>query len=60
MEQFNICVLQLRNCNGVNPCPLHNEVDKIKTRLFDELSQTTIADLLTNDKKLFIKSLATV
>lgn len=60
MEQFNICVLQLRNCNGINPCPLHHEVDKIKTRLFDELSQTTIADLLTNDKKLFIKSLATI
>lgn len=60
MEQFNICVLQLRNCNRINPCPLHNEVDKIKSRLFEELSQTTIADLLTNDKKLFIKSLATI
>jgi len=60
MEQYNVCVLQLRNCNGVNPCPLHHEVDKIKNRLFEVLSQTTIADLLTNDKKLFIKSLATI
>jgi len=23
MEQFNTCVLKLRKCNKVNPCPLH-------------------------------------
>jgi Rrf2 family protein len=60
MDQFNFCVLQLRNCNKTNPCPLHNEADKIKTRLFEVLNQTTIGDLLTADKKLFIKSLATI
>lgn len=59
MEQFNICVLQLRNCNGINPCPLHQDAEQIKTKLLTVLNQTTIADLLTNDKKLFIKSLAT-
>jgi len=59
MEQFNICVLQLRNCNGINPCPLHQDADEIKTKFLNVLNQTTIADLLTNDKKMFIKSLAT-
>jgi Rrf2 family protein len=59
MEQFNICVLQLRNCNGINPCPLHQDAEQIKTKLLTVLNQTTIADLLTNNKKLFIKSLAT-
>ncbi len=59
MAQFNICVLQLRNCNGINPCPLHQDADEIKTKFLNVLNQTTIADLLTNDKKMFIKSLAT-
>jgi Rrf2 family protein len=59
MEQFNACVLQLRTCSGENPCPLHPEIDKTKTKLHEILSQTTIADLLIDDKILFIKSLAT-
>jgi Rrf2 family protein len=58
-DQFNICVLQLRTCKGVNPCPLHDEVDGIKNRLLQVFNQTTIGDLLNNDKKLFIRSLAT-
>jgi DNA-binding IscR family transcriptional regulator len=52
-------VLQLRTCKGVNPCPLHDEVDGIKNRLLQVFNQTTIGDLLNNDKKLFIRSLAT-
>ena len=59
MEQFNVCVLQFRNCNGVNQCPLHHEAEEIKTKLLAVLKQTTLADLLMDDKKDFIKSLAT-
>jgi len=59
MEQFHLCVLQLRSCNGTNPCPLHKEAEGIKNKLLTLLNQTTIADLLTNDKKGLIKSLAT-
>jgi Rrf2 family iron-sulfur cluster assembly transcriptional regulator len=59
MEQFNICVLQLRTCNGINPCPLHEEVEDIKNRLLKVFNQTTISDLLNDNKKVFIKSLAT-
>lgn len=59
-EQFNLCVLQLRTCNGINPCPLHKEVDGIKENLKNLFIQTTIEDLLKDDKKEFIKSLATI
>lgn len=59
MEQFNLCVLQLRNCNGVNPCPLHAETEIVKNKLLKVFHYTTIADLLSNDKKVLIKSLAT-
>lgn len=58
MEQFNICVLQFRNCSQINPCPLHQESELIKTKFLNVLRQTTIADLLLDDKKVFIKSLS--
>ena len=60
IEQFNLCVLQMRTCDGINPCPLHNEVEKIKIDLKNLFSTTTITDLLKEDKKDFIRSLATV
>ena len=60
VEQFNLCVLQLRTCNGVNPCPLHDEVDIIKQNLQRLFMNTTIGDLVKEDKNEFIKSLATV
>lgn len=58
MKQFNVCVLQLRSCDNINPCPLHVEMDQIKTRLMAVLNETTIADLMNDDKKIFINSLA--
>ena len=60
MEQFNDCVLQLRSCDKINPCPLHIEMDMVKQRLMKVLNETTVADLLRDDKKIFINSLATV
>lgn len=60
VNQFNICVLQLRTCNGINPCPLHDEVDAIKENLQKLFTQTTIADLLKEEKNESIKSLATI
>ena len=59
MEQFNVCVLQFRNCNEINPCPLHHEADHIKSDFLNVLKHITIADLLSEDKKIFIKSLVT-
>jgi Rrf2 family iron-sulfur cluster assembly transcriptional regulator len=59
LDQFRCCVLQLRECDKLNPCPMHNEVDGIKSKLQEVLTQTTLLDLLTEDKKIFIKSLAT-
>jgi len=58
LDQFNICVLQFRPCNKTNPCPLHIEMDVIKTKLKQVLTETTIQDLLKEDKKIFIDSLS--
>jgi Rrf2 family transcriptional regulator, iron-sulfur cluster assembly transcription factor len=59
MEQFNTCVLKLRKCNKNNPCPLHFQMEQNRSELLRVFSQTTIADLLNQDKKMLIQSIAT-
>ena len=58
MGQFSTCVLKLRNCDKTNPCPLHFLMEKSRDDLLEKFSQTTIADLLKQDKKIFIGSIA--
>ena len=59
MDQFNICVLKLKNCDSANPCPLHAEMDGIKTKFLSVVRETTIGDLVKDNKNDFIKSLST-
>jgi Rrf2 family protein len=58
IEQFNTCVLKLRKCNKNNPCPLHFLMEQSRDDLLKNFSQTTVADLLKQDKKLLIGSIA--
>lgn len=59
LNTFKNCVLHLRVCNAVNPCPLHFQMEKIKRNLHEVLLGTVVADLLKKDKEQFIKSIAT-
>jgi Rrf2 family transcriptional regulator, iron-sulfur cluster assembly transcription factor len=59
MEQFRICVLKLKYCDGTNPCPLHYEMEEIKGKFLTVFRETTIGDLLKDNKTDFIKSLST-
>jgi Rrf2 family iron-sulfur cluster assembly transcriptional regulator len=56
-EQFDICVLQFRNCSKINPCPLHIEMEQIKVAWKELLINTTISDLMSDNRKSFISSL---
>jgi Rrf2 family transcriptional regulator, iron-sulfur cluster assembly transcription factor len=58
-DHFNSCLLSLRKCNASNPCPLHNKFTKHRKGIFNVYSQTTIGDLLRENKPEFIKSIAT-
>lgn len=58
-EYFNSCLLSLRKCNAANPCPLHDRFDECKKGLLEIYSQTTIEQLLVDDKPEFIRSIAT-
>jgi Rrf2 family iron-sulfur cluster assembly transcriptional regulator len=60
MEQFNTCVLKLRKCNKSNPCPLHFLMEKNREDLLKNFSRTTIADLLSQENKILIQSIATI
>jgi len=59
MDQFKICILKLKYCNGINPCPLHNDMQVIRGKFLTVLTETTIGDLLKDSKVNFIKSLST-
>ena len=60
MEQFNTCVLKLRKCSKTNPCPLHFLMEKNRNDLLKNFSQTTVADLLSQENKIGIQSIATI
>ena len=59
MDQFRICVLKLKYCDGINPCPLHEEMEMIRHKFLTVFTETTIDDLLQDNKVDFIKSLST-
>ena len=58
MEQFNMCVLKLKYCNGLNPCPLHHEMEEVKRNYLNVFTKNTIGDLLKDSKSDLLKSLA--
>ena len=58
MEQFSMCVLKLKYCNGLNPCPLHSEMEEIKKNYLNVFTKNTFEDLLKESKSDLLKSLA--
>jgi Rrf2 family iron-sulfur cluster assembly transcriptional regulator len=60
MEQFSMCVLNLKYCNGLNPCPFHYEMDEAKKNYLSVFSRNTFGDLLKDGKSELLKSLAVV
>lgn len=55
---FDTCLLSLRKCNAINPCPLHHKVEAHKNGLMQIYQQTTIGDLMKLEKPEFIRSIA--
>jgi Rrf2 family transcriptional regulator, iron-sulfur cluster assembly transcription factor len=60
LEQFDECVLRLRKCDALHPCPLHAHVRAYKNDLVKIFEQTNINSLLKEDKPDFIKSISTI
>jgi len=59
IQLFDSCALRVKECNPVHPCPLHLQIDGVKSSLKSILSDATIGALLDEDKQDFIQSLST-
>jgi Rrf2 family iron-sulfur cluster assembly transcriptional regulator len=60
LEAFNKCVLRVRECNAMKPCPLHFQMEPVKTKLNSILTNTVIGDMLRNNKTEFLKTISTL
>ena len=58
MEQFSMCVLNSKYCNGLNPCPFHYEMEEVKKNYLNLFTRNTFGDLLKDSKSALLKSLA--
>lgn len=54
------CILKSRNCNALNPCPVHFQFAKIRDDVGRVLRDTTIAELVSGKQQDFIKSLSEI
>lgn len=43
---LNQCMLRMKECNGLNPCAMHSQVESVKNELKSILSTTVIGDLV--------------
>jgi Rrf2 family protein len=50
-NRLSSCLLSLEECNEDKPCPLHDSIFPLKTKLLDSLEHKTIMDL-ANDIEL--------
>lgn len=55
---YSNCVLGLKACSEVNPCPVHEEFKEIKLKLIKMIETNTIADFneKLDSKKYFLKN----
>ena len=48
---FNGCVLGLKYCSDVHPCPIHDEYKSARTKLLKMFNERTIQDITKGSKK---------
>jgi Rrf2 family transcriptional regulator, iron-sulfur cluster assembly transcription factor len=59
-NQLGNCVIKKKNCNPLNPCPVHNDFSKIRADLIQLMSGLIIAKLVKGDHAEFVKSLSEI
>lgn len=50
LDILHTCVLQFKECNGQNPCPLHSRMESLRDTLGKIMMYTTIHDLMMNSQ----------
>lgn len=44
LSRFNACVLGLKECNSLKPCPIHHVMDPFRNELLRDMSRTSIGE----------------
>lgn len=60
VEEFDTCVLRLRKCNALNPCPMHKQIESLRSQWQILLVETSIGDLLRKGQPDFVRSIAVI
>jgi len=60
VEELSTCVLRLRKCNALHPCPMHKQIESMRKQWRSLLSSTTVGDLLKKEQPDFIQSIAVI
>lgn len=53
-DKFDSCVLGLKECSGLKPCPYHEYVFEFRNRFYDKLKNETIAESANRIKGNFL------
>ena len=56
-DMFQGCAIRLGSCDERSPCPLHNEISRIRVEMQVLFSRILIGDLLKFDKNELIRSI---
>jgi Rrf2 family transcriptional regulator, iron-sulfur cluster assembly transcription factor len=56
-DLFSACVMGLKNCSDVKPCPMHEQIKPIRTQLLIEFSKKSVDELVQeyDQNKYFLK-----
>ncbi|KAA8484967.1 BadM/Rrf2 family transcriptional regulator [Arcticibacter tournemirensis] len=56
-ELFSSCVLGLKNCSDIQPCPVHSQIKPIRTQLLIEFSKKSVYEMVQEYErnKYFLK-----
>ncbi len=58
LEQFSICALGLRKCDPSHPCPMHQQVDRLRADLKNTMTEATIHDMVIGSKPDLIRNIS--
>jgi Rrf2 family protein len=50
-ELFSACVMGLKTCSDVKPCPMHHQVKPIRTQLLIEFSKKSVFEMVQEFEK---------
>jgi Rrf2 family protein len=46
VDLFERCILWSDRCAGIHPCPLHDQWNRVREHIVQEMERTTLADLV--------------